>query len=233
MTKNEKQLSIIIPTLNEAENIDQLLTYLYSIVTSSKLAEIIIADGNSNDKTPHIAQKRGCKLITTRTSSRAIQMNQGAREATGKVLYFLHADTFPPKTFVNDLMEAIEAGYQAGCFRLSFDWDHWFLNACAWFTRFNLTPIRFGDQSLFLTQQVFEAIGGFNEDLGVMEDQEIVYRINQTNSFQVIPKYVTTSARKYRENGVYCQQWLYFKTYLLYKLGAQQKTLANKPTSIL
>jgi len=230
MAKGEKQLSIVIPTLNEAYSIDDLLTYLHTAIPQNKPTEIIIADANSKDKTPQILKARDCKLITTSITNRAVQMNEGAKAATGHILYFLHADTFPPKTFVNDIIQGIEAGYEAGSFRLSFDLDHWFLDACTWFTQFNINAFRFGDQSLFFTQQAFEAIGGFDEDLKIMEDQEIVHRLNKTHSFTVVPEYVTTSARKYRKNGVYCQQWLYFKIYLLYKLGVKQKTLANKLT---
>ncbi len=71
-------------------------------------------------------------------------------------------------------------GFGSGCFRLAFDHQHWFLKANAWVTRFDVNSIRFGDQSLFVTKNVFVKSGGFREDLLMMEDQEIIHRIKDT-----------------------------------------------------
>ncbi len=63
-------------------------------------------------------------------------LDAGAREATGEILYFLHADTFPPESFASQIIEAVTADKASGCFRLRFDHPHWFLKMNAWFTRF-------------------------------------------------------------------------------------------------
>ncbi len=188
--------------------------------------EIIISDGTSTDNTIKRASGFNVKIVTGQ-KGRAKQMNAGAANASGDVLYFLHVDSIPPSDFILQIFEARVSGSQAGCFRLRFDWDHWFLRANAWFTRFNINAVRFGDQSLFITKSLFEKIGGFREDYILMEDQEIVYRITKDTKFRVLPDYITTSARKYRVNGAFRMQGIFFYIYFAYRFGASQHTLKN------
>ncbi len=84
------------------------------------------------------------------------------------MLYFLHADSIPPNNFITQILRAYKDGAKSGCFRLAFDYHHWFLKANAWFTRFNVNAVRFGDQSLFVTKDVFQKCGGFRENLRMM-----------------------------------------------------------------
>jgi hypothetical protein len=123
--------------------------------------------------------------------------------------------------------DAIRQGYGSGCYRLAFDQPHWFLRANCWFTRFNLNAVRFGDQSLFVKREIFEKAGQFREDLVVMEDQEIIGRIRRHTRFKVFPRSVTTSARKYRENGIYKLQGVFFLIYFMYQLGFSQEQLVR------
>ncbi len=218
-------VSIIIPTLNEAENLRRLIPYLRHNLPKNTSVEFIIADGGSNDGTTEIAYNHPVDLIRVNIQSRACQINEGAKKAKGNTLYFLHADTFPPSNFIQLIQKALDSDFKAGSFRLSFDMDHWFLKAFAWFTRFNITAFRFGDQSLFITAEAFQSIGGFNEELSVMEDQEIIYRVKKQVPFIVLQEAVISSARKYRENGIYYQQGLYIIAFLAYYIGVDPKRL--------
>lgn len=110
---------------------------------------------------------------------------------------------------------------------LSFDYDHWFLKANCWFTRFDVDTIRFGDQSLFVTKEKFLEVGGFCEKHIVLEDQQIIKRLKKISSFKVIKKPVVTSARKYVENGIYKTQGIFFLIYFLYRFGFPQQQLVN------
>ena len=95
-------ISIIIPALNEEDSIGATLEYLKGCIADAK-AEIIVADGGSIDKTRDIASKYGIKVLTGSDPSRAFLMNLGAKEAKGDILFFLHADSYPPKTFFKDI----------------------------------------------------------------------------------------------------------------------------------
>jgi rSAM/selenodomain-associated transferase 2 len=217
-------LSIIIPTFNEEDTIGRTVEHLKSAFRDDQKSEIIVVDGESSDKTVKIARDAGAVTIRTR-KGRAAQMNYGASIASAPILFFLHADTLPPRSFLADISEAISKGYLAGCYRLSFDYRHWFLRFNCWFTRFNLNSFRYGDQGLYVTKQIFETLGGFDETLELMEDQEIIRRIKGLTTFQIFPQSVQTSARKYLLNGIFRLQFSFVVIYLLYKFGFSQQML--------
>ncbi|HEY4197622.1 MAG TPA: TIGR04283 family arsenosugar biosynthesis glycosyltransferase [Mucilaginibacter sp.] len=222
------KISIIIPARNESRDLPELLEFLCSAPGQEHIAEIIISDGRSSDNTVDIAKTFGAIVVLNELVGRARQMNNGAIKATGDVLYFLHADSIPPASFLQQIVQKISEGYDGGCFRLRFDHKHWFLRANAWFTRFNVNAVRFGDQSLFVKKNLFQKIGCFREDLIIMEDQEIIYRIRRKGKFGVMGDYITTSARKYRANGVYRMQGIFFYIYFFYQLGQSQEKLIAK-----
>ncbi|MEO8765742.1 MAG: TIGR04283 family arsenosugar biosynthesis glycosyltransferase [Ginsengibacter sp.] len=217
-------ISIIIPVFNEEDGIADLVKNLeVNSVNLSK--EIIVIDAGSNDKTVIEAERAGAQVLVCLKKNRAAQMNYGASVAKGEVLYFLHADSIPPESFVRDILSATEKNYSSGCYRLRFDIDHWFLKLNCWFTRFNIDYVRFGDQSLFVTRQVLQKCGGFDEKLIVMEDQEIIHRLKKYGKFKVMNGAVTTSARKYLDNGIYRMQAIFFRIWALYYLGYSQDRL--------
>ena len=219
-------VTIIIPTYNEAEQIAQTISHIQA-ANGRHEAEMIVVDGGSTDNTPAIAEQCGATVIKSERKGRAAQMNQGAAVAKYDMLYFLHADSIPPDGFTTQIAAAYHNGAASGCFRLAFDVDHWFLKANAWFTRFDVNAVRFGDQSLFVTKEVFQKAGGFREGLLMMEDQEIIHRLKQYGKFTVMNDYVTTSARKYQDNGIYRMQGIFYRIWVLYYLGCSQQKLLN------
>jgi rSAM/selenodomain-associated transferase 2 len=216
--------SIIIPTYNEAGAIATTISKVHA-ANGNHEAEVIVVDGGSTDDTVAIAAQYGATVIKGERKGRAAQMNTGASVAKYDLLYFLHADSIPPKGFTEQILDACSSGAKSGCFRLAFDYDHWFLKANAWFTRFNVNAVRFGDQSLFATKEVFEKAGGFRKDLIMMEDQEIIHRLKKFGKFKVLNDYVITSARKYLDNGVYRMQGIFYRIWAMYYLGYSQEQM--------
>lgn len=220
------KISIIIPVYNEeefiAETIDQIIA-----TSPNRVEEIIVVDGGSTDSTVQKVSETSAKVVISPKKGRAAQMNYGAFKAKGAILYFLHADSFPPAGFDLKILKEVEQESSAGCFRLAFDRDHWLLNFYAWCTRFDVDLFRFGDQSLFIKKDLFWEIGGFREDHVVMEDQEIIKRIKKRDSFSILPERVITSARKYRENGMLRLQLIFTLIVILYKLGFSQQKLVS------
>ncbi len=224
MEKNSPQISIIIPTLNEAIHIAPLLTYLQENSSAKNIREILVVDGGSTDDTLVIASDFGAIPLPSERG-RAKQMNFGARKAKGKILYFLHADTLPPKDFDIFILEAIRMGHEAGCFRMKFDTPNQFLSFFSWFSRINHKICRGGDQSLYLTKRLFRETHGFNENYLVYEDSEFIGRLYQKANFKVLRQRVVTSARKYRENGTVKLQYHFGIIHLKNILGAGPEEL--------
>jgi rSAM/selenodomain-associated transferase 2 len=225
-------ISIIIPVLNEAETIVTLLDYLSDNIAEKGDTEIIIVDGESTDGTPECIKEyqqltgHNISLISSE-KGRAKQMNAGAYQASGEILYFLHADSFPPSRFDSLIRSEIELGNTAGCFRLKFDDPHPLLKFSEWFTRFNFKFCRGGDQSLFVTTEAFKRLGGYNETYSIYEDCEFINRVYNTEGFTIIKDVVTTSARKYVQNGTWKLQYHFTIIHLKKWTGATPQQLSE------
>lgn len=219
------KISIVIPVLNEEDAIPVLLDTLPKLCSPKNIDEIIVVDGGSKDATLNILKDRNDLTIIQTTAGRALQMNAGADAAKSDVLYFLHADSVPPQGFDQLILNEIGKGKQAGCFRLKFDNDHWWLKLAGWFTRFNWRICRGGDQSLFITKSLFEKIGGFNENYIIYEDNELIGRLYNENEFTVIQKSISTSARLYKRIGIWQLQFRFWHIHLKRYFGASPEEL--------
>ena len=171
-----KLISVIIPTLNEANAIEATISNLKKY----RQTEIIIVDGGSQDQTVAIARSMGVRVLTS-AASKAIQMNTGAAEALGDVLLFLHADTRLPENFENCVPAALARDeICAGAFSLGIDSDagglRFIERVANWRSRFFQMP--YGDQALFVSRNLFHEIGGYPE-YPIMEDFELVRRLKQ------------------------------------------------------
>lgn len=219
-------LSIIIPVFNEEDKVLHTIEHLRRQAVSL-LHEVIVVDGGSTDNTVSYLKAKNITCLVSRKKGRAAQMNLGAAHAKNQLIYFLHADSLVPAHFDQHIADAHDAGAMSGCFRLQFDHDHWFLKLNSWFTRFDVNAIRFGDQSLFVTRDIFEKSGGFKENLIMMEDQEIIHRLKKWGKFSVMNEKIITSSRKYLDNGVYRMQYIFFRIWLMYYLGYSQQEMLH------
>ena len=199
-------ISIIIPVLNEAANINRLLAHLIENETGENISEIIVVDGNSQDNTTELVKEFSknstiaIQLIQSERG-RAKQMNAGANHSKSTILYFLHADSYPPQNFDTLIISEIEKQQLAGCFKMRFDSNNWWLALVSWGTRFNWKICRGGDQSLFITKALFNEIGGFDQRYTIYEDQILTNQLYKRKQFVVIQHWIETSARLYEKKG--------------------------------
>lgn len=224
MKLNSFKISIIIPVLNEEKCIAGILTYLKENSTPANIHEILVVDGGSTDSTIEIAKKNGASVIYA-PKGRAKQLNKGAEHAKGSILYFLHADTLPPKNFDNSIIDAVYNGNSVGCFQMKFDSESRFLSFFAWFTRVNHSLCRGGDQSLFITKAFFQKTNGYNENYTIYEDNEFIGRIYKITRFKILPSHVKTSARRYEQKGEIRLQYHFGVIHLKNYLGAGPEQL--------
>lgn len=220
------KVSVIIPTLNEEQHLEKLLSYLQKY-SADYLVELIIVDCGSTDRTLLIADEHAAKVITTDKKGRAHQMNVAANQAKGDVLYFVHADTMPPAGFDKLIAMNISSENQAGCFTSIFDWNHPFLRFCNFFSRLPFWFCRGGGQTLFVTKKLFNKLNGFDESMTIMEEYEFISRLKAKTRFKIVKRNAITSARDYKQNGAFKLQFIYACVFVLYASGASQDYMRN------
>jgi rSAM/selenodomain-associated transferase 2 len=220
------QISVIIPIFNEVDNILKIYNYLNNNSSKNNIREILFIDGGSTDGSIDLLKSNNITFLSS-NKGRAVQMNFGASKASSEILYFLHVDSFPPKDFDQLIINQIVVNNYAGCFKMKFDYDHWFLNFFGWLTKFNFKICRGGDQSLFITKLLFNELNGYNENKIIYEDNDLIYRLYQKTKFTVIKQNIITSARKYKINGVYRLQFHFFIIHLMSFLKCSNHLIEN------
>jgi rSAM/selenodomain-associated transferase 2 len=195
----EAIISIIIPALNEGRYLDASLAALDGVAG----IEPIVVDGGSRDNTREIAAAAGARVITT-PPGRALQMNAGAGAARGDLLLFLHADSILPTGFADCIRQTlIEPQVAAGAFRLTLDAPGLamrILERLIYWRSICLQMV-YGDQALFMTMEMFQARGGFPV-MPIMEDFEFIRRLRRRGRIAIVPRAVTTSARRWQRLGL-------------------------------
>ena len=227
------QISIIIPVYNEAENIGKLVSYLIQH-NNELVTEIIVVDAGSSDDTIEIAEKNGAKTVLSPQKGRAAQMNYGASIAKGDILYFIHADTFPPVSFTSDINKAIQNGFAIGRYSTKFNSRKWYLKINSWVTRFDWFICMGGDNTLFVTRQVFERNGGFTNEMRIMEEYEFCERVRKEGTlYKILPGVALVSARKYDTNSWWRVQMANKKIISMYRKNASQQEMVDRYKQML
>lgn len=217
-------ISIIIPTLNEAQSI---VNCICSLQPLRNLCEIIVVDGDSTDNTRQLVQDLVDTVITS-AQGRAIQMNTGAQHAKGKVLLFLHADTSLPPSAHNFIAGSIDSGRHWGRFDVQLSGRSPLLKVIAFFMnwRSRLTGIATGDQAIFVSKQLFDAVGRYPE-IALMEDIALCTHLNKISSPICLKSPVISSGRRWEQFGIIKTILLMWSLRLRYFFGADPDVLAN------
>lgn len=190
-------LSVIIPTIDEAQQMARTLT-----AAASPDAEIIVSDGGSTDQTLQIASSLGARIITGRRG-RAGQQNRGAAAARGEVLLFIYADTRLPRNYVNYVFETLmDRRTRLGAFRFATDFDTPAMRRMTFCAnlRAGWLNLPCGDQGLFLHKRDFDAVGGF-PDVPIAEDRYLVHRLARNGRISMAPVAAVTSGRRWQRLG--------------------------------
>lgn len=191
-------ISIIVPTLNEAANLAALQ------VAADAVHELIVVDGGSSDGTPEIAAQLGFRVFCeTGPGGRGRQLNTGAKQATAPILLFLHCDTVLPPDFPEAILHCMEDPTTTlGAFRLRIQDSSPLLSCIIAMAnlRSRFFSLPYGDQGLFIRSDQFFKLGGFPE-VPIMEDFILVKKAGKSGKVKTIKQTVTSSARRWQHLG--------------------------------
>ena len=217
-------ISIIVPALDEE---DEIAATLRS-ARAPGVGEILVVDGGSRDATVAVAAPLA-DVVLGAQRGRALQMNAGAERARGDILLFLHADTRLPAGFAASVEEAVRAGAVGGRFDVALRGSHAFLPvvAAAINLRSRVTRIFTGDQAMFVRRDAFARLGGFAA-IPLMEDVDFSARLRRLGSIASLRLRVSTSARRWEENGVARTVALMWSLRLAYACGVSPERLAAR-----
>jgi rSAM/selenodomain-associated transferase 2 len=215
-----KEISIIIPTLNEEKTISQCLETVVNIPG----IEIIVSDGGSTDSTVEIAGQHSDVKVVHSLAGRSIQMNNGATCARGEILLFLHADCILPREDVLKVRQIFDSGkFVGGAFQIrllsdkfTYRWLEMGINF-----RSKAFKLPYGDQGLFVKRSIFERLGGFRE-MPICEDLDFVYRLRRKyGEIAILNGRISSSVRTWKNRGIF--RTSFRNQLLLYSYMIRQK----------
>jgi rSAM/selenodomain-associated transferase 2 len=214
------KVSIIMPVLNEAEQIASKLQQLKQ--TQPGDYEIIVVDGGSNDNSVELARQYAHRVITS-PRGRALQMNAGAACSQADILLFLHADTMLPENVV-DLLADIKDSWGWFSVRLSGEGFMFRVIEGMMNLRSRLTSVATGDQAIFVSRSLFNEVGGF-PGIALMEDIALSKALRQITSPACLKQQVVTSSRRWQQRGTLKTILLMWWLRLLYVFGVSPARL--------
>ncbi len=222
------RFSIVIPARNDAAALERTLDHLVRL-TGIASAEIIVAAWGDREGTSRAAGGRA-RLLWPEDSTRAGLMNAGARDSSGEILFFLHADSTPPLDAL-PLMESALADDRVvgGAFEHRFAERDWRLGIISGINRlrYRLTRNYYGDQGIFVRAVIFRQLEGYRP-LRLLEDLDFSRRLKQVGRSALIPISLETSGRRFLLRGPW--RTLAFIVWLLfrYTLGFETERYAER-----
>lgn len=219
-----KQLSIVIPVLNEEALLGGQLAWVRRVVPN---AELIVVDGGSSDNTATIADELADVFVQS-APGRAAQMNAGAKFASGGYLLFLHVDTRLPESLWDLFSRWSETSPYWGYFpvRLSGSRPMYRVIERMINLRTTITSGATGDQCQIFRSDVFAAQGGF-PSLPLMEDLAMSRRMRRLVPPKVFSEAVQTSSRRWEQQGLWRTVLLMWFLHGIYTLGVHPRHFAR------
>jgi rSAM/selenodomain-associated transferase 2 len=218
------QWSVVIPTLQEVEQLPGLLAQLQGP------EQVLVVDGGSSDGTVAAASAMGALVIHANAANRGLQLSTGAAHASRPWLLFIHADARLPMRWSSLLAEALEAdGVVAAAFRLRVDGSSWKLRLLERLVglRSRWRGLPYGDQGLALSADVYHQVGGYRP-LPLMEDLELVQRLGCRGRLALAAGAVLVSDRRWRRLGVWRSSLRNARLRAAWRLGTEPEVLARR-----
>jgi len=210
------KFSVVVPAYNEEKCISETLRALRNQTFAD--FEVIVKDGGSRDRTVRIAKRFADKVVSVPDSSAADARNQGARHARGEILVFMDADTFLPSQTLERFNKLMNNEHVVGgscrkvpqsrslLDRLLYE----FVNLSTFVScRMGLGGAH--GNCMLIRRHVFERIGGFNPNIIVAEEQELVRKARRFGRYVfLLDSCVVENPRRLRRWGRMRLYWAWF-----------------------
>ena len=221
-------ISIIVPARNDTDALGRTLDCLDGLTGTADI-EIIVAVAGDPESARGVTAGRA-RLLLPNGSTRARLMNAGAAAARGDVLFFVHADSFPPANAFELIQQALEdPGVVGGAFEHLFAEPGWSLRAITRINRirYRLTRNHYGDQGIFVRAPVFRRLDGYR-DLALMEDLDLSQRLKRAGRTALIRVPLLTSGRRFLARGPWTTFCFIVWLLLLHTLGFDTQRYAER-----
>ena len=218
------KVSIIVPTLNEAKCLGETLTYIQQLSPH----EVIVSDGGSVDGTLEIAAKF-TENVVTGPAGRSLQMNAGARIATGDIFLFLHADNHIESASYEKMSHSMESSEEiGGAFSLCIVSDKWSLRLITRLAnlRSKYLGMAYGDQAFFVKKRIFHKMNGFAK-LPICEDIDFFKRLRNLGPVILLSEKTLTSPRRWYKEGIWITTIKNILIATLFELGFPLRILTK------
>lgn len=226
-------ISIIAPMIDEAGELPRFARILARLTPAP--LETILVDGGSGDGSPALAQSLGLRVVASPSKGRAAQINAGVAAASGDVIFVIHLDTEVPEDacavvarVLSDPKVALGGFTPVIAGPEKTRWVSTFHNWIkTWYAPLMFRPVGFfrglrllfGDHAMFFRKADFDAAGGLDPQMMIMEDADLCEKLARTGRIRLIDRIVVTSDRRIEAWGAVRANWIYFKVGLLWTLG--------------
>ena len=198
-TTREPLLSAIIPVFDDQPALASLLQCLANLQPG--IDDVVVVDGNNSEGCRRLCSDFAARYFAT-LPNRGAQLRQGAANATGDILWFLHADSFPCPDSVTQIRRHIAAGNNSGYFRFHFD------GAPRWHKRWLETAINlrarigtpYGDQGLFVDREAYERAGGHTAT-PLFEEVRLIKQLRREHGCTPVAASIGVSSRRWERDG--------------------------------
>ena len=221
------KFSIIIPTINEANNLPLLLSDLSDI---HKEGEILIVDCGSEDRTIDIADIYGAKVYKSKERNRGLQLDIGAKKSKGEWLIFLHADTRLTNDWFTKVISVLKGDKNfIYYFKFKINDKKIIYRVLEILVNFRSKYFKqpYGDQGLIIHKSIYLKNNGFR-NIPLMEDVDFLRRLNNKKDLKQLNLPIFTSSRKWERTNIFLQAYKNWQFRRRWSKGESTKSIYSE-----